>query len=65
MTCIQLSLAFWIASRVKLNCWISTFSSAPSEVLRTLELSRGEGVYPTSHTFRPNASAVRMILPTL
>ena len=59
------SLALLMAFIVKSNCSNHTLFSAHNEVLQTLGVSIGEGVYQTIRTFRHRESAVRMIFHTL
>ena len=61
----HISRASLTASTVKSNCLNQTFFSAHNEVLQTLGLSNGDGVYHVIHTSHHNESAVRITLPTL
>jgi hypothetical protein len=57
--------AYSIASGVWPNCLNPTLVSAPSDVFATFCVSSGDGVYPVSRTCHHNASAVRIMFPTL
>jgi len=65
MICNHILCASFIASIQKSNCFNQTVSSAQREVLHTLGLSTGDGVYHTIQTSHHNESAVRITLPTL
>jgi hypothetical protein len=61
----HISLASFIASIVKSNCFSQTLFSAHNEVLHTFRLSNGDGVYHVIRTSHHKESAVRIIFQTL
>jgi hypothetical protein len=61
----HISRASFIASIEKSNCLSQTVFSAHNEVLQTLGLSMGDGVYQTIRTSHHKESAVRIIFQTL